>query len=151
MPGQQYYWSVQAVDTAFAGSVFSAESEFINETDGVPASVEDGAPNDGDGNSDGIPDSQQANVASLPNQESGAYVTIVSPEGTGLVDVTPIDPPAGLPVGVDFPVGFFSYQVIGLPVGGETSVTFILHGGESVNTFYKSGNARRPNAVSVSA
>ncbi len=71
-------------------------------------------------------------------------MTIVSPPGTGLVDVTTIDPPAGLPVGVDFPVGVFSYQVIGLPLGGGTTVTFILHGGESVNTFYKFGTRDDP-------
>jgi hypothetical protein len=27
-PGQTYYWSVQAVDTAFAGSPFSTEQQF---------------------------------------------------------------------------------------------------------------------------
>ena len=35
------------------------------ENDGVPDEIENGAPNGGDGNADGVPDSQQVNVTSL--------------------------------------------------------------------------------------
>ena len=41
----------------------------LAEDDGVAAAVEDGAPNGGDGNNDGIADSEQDNVASLPGNE----------------------------------------------------------------------------------
>ena len=47
-----------------------------SENDGVPDAVEDAAPNNGDGNHDGILDSQQAQVASLPSPVSDDYVTI---------------------------------------------------------------------------
>jgi hypothetical protein len=32
-PGTNYYWSVQAVDTAFAGSTFAAEGSFVARAD----------------------------------------------------------------------------------------------------------------------
>ena len=62
------------------------------DADGVPDEVEDAAPNGGDGNDDGTPDNQQANVTSLPNAVDDQYVTLVSPPGTTLADVVPIDP-----------------------------------------------------------
>ncbi len=52
--------------------VFSA----ISDGDGVSSTVENGAPNGGDGNGDGTPDADQADVASLPDGETGAaYLT----------------------------------------------------------------------------
>lgn len=51
------------------------------DVDGISTSIEDQAPNNGDGNNDGIKDSAQANVASLPTSE-GSYVTLVA-EGIG--------------------------------------------------------------------
>ena len=52
--------------------------------DGVTATTEDAAPNNGDGNSDGIADSTQAHVTSLPNI-NGEYVTIAAPAGLTLL------------------------------------------------------------------
>lgn len=42
-----------------------------HDADGVPDSVENAAPNTGDMNDDGELDSEQANVASLPNEVVG--------------------------------------------------------------------------------
>jgi hypothetical protein len=47
--------------------------------DGIPTFIEDVAPNNGDGNNDGSPDSQQTNVISLPI--NGQYVTIQETNG----------------------------------------------------------------------
>lgn len=47
----------------------------IDDNDGVPATLENKAPNHGDGNDDGILDSEQNNVVSLPTAE-GHYVTV---------------------------------------------------------------------------
>jgi hypothetical protein len=61
--------------------------------DGITSKIEDGVPNpdgsgNGDGNGDGSPDSEQANVSSLPNAtEDEAYVTLESPAGTTLIEV----------------------------------------------------------------
>ncbi len=44
--------------------------------DGVDASVEDGAPNGGDGNADGVPDRLQSHVTSLPSATGRGYITV---------------------------------------------------------------------------
>ncbi len=46
--------------------------------DGVSDAIENLAPNAGDGNDDGILDSLQSNVTSLPSATSAAYITLVS-------------------------------------------------------------------------
>lgn len=51
--------------------------------DDVDAEVEDGAPNDGDGNDDGVLDSIQSDVASLPAGAGGGYVTVEIIEDCG--------------------------------------------------------------------
>ena len=107
--------------------------------DGIPDDVEDGAPNGGDGNNDGTPDSQQGNVASLPNAVDERYVTLVSPPGTNLADVQAVDTPADAPAGVAFPVGLLQFTVPGLVPGGATAVTLLLPAGLTVDTYYKHG------------
>ncbi|MCG2759741.1 MAG: FG-GAP-like repeat-containing protein, partial [Candidatus Delongbacteria bacterium] len=39
LPGGKYYWSVQAIDNAFAGSAFAAEKSFIIGTLAIPSNV----------------------------------------------------------------------------------------------------------------
>jgi parallel beta-helix repeat protein len=110
-----------------------------NDSDCVSDKVEDGAPNGGDGNKDGVLDSDQDNVASLPNAADGRYVTLASPHGTQLVDVIAIGNPSpgAPPSGVAFPVGFFEFKVDGITAGGSTTVTLYLPQG--VETYYKYG------------
>jgi len=48
----------------------------VEDNDGVSATIENAAPNSGDGNSDGIKDSEQANVTSFENPETKTYVTL---------------------------------------------------------------------------
>ena len=82
----------------------------------------------GDGNGDGTLDSQQLNVCSLPGFR-GKWITIATPDGTALEDVSPSGPPdfEYLPAGYTFPVGFVSFSVTGLALGGTASVTNIFH------------------------
>lgn len=105
-------------------------------------------PNEGDGNGDTIPDSQQENVATLQNAETEprTYVTIASPgspgEETYFVGVEALnssDFPEPPPDIEDVPVGLFKYHLGGVERGGETIVTYTLHGGEPVNSFWKYG------------
>ncbi len=107
--------------------------------DGVDADVEDGAPNGGDGNNDGILDSEQSNVTSLPNFVDGGYVTLTSPEETGFNSVEAVanPSPADAPLGVEFPLGFFEFTVVGLSPGGATMVTLLS--AEQVTTYWKYG------------
>src|SRR4029077_3297236 len=65
------------------GGTAVADSQPVTPTgsdgDGVSAAIEDAAPNAGDGNGDGIPDSIQPDVTSLPNAVEGAYVPMAAP------------------------------------------------------------------------
>lgn len=112
-----------------------------NDSDGISDNVEDGAPNGGDGNDDGILDSEQENVASLPNAADGRYATLASPDGTQLVDVIAIGNPSpgDAPPDVAFPVGFFEFTVQVTEPGESTEVTLILPPGQKLETYYKYG------------
>ena len=147
-----------------------------SDKDGISNAVEDGVPTrnnmatvikgnstagafaTGDGNGDGIPDSQQANVASFPDN-SGNYVTLASPTVTQLIKVEP----SGVPIpgdtpspsvtgaekaatamvtppgNVTFTEGFFSYGVTSLPDSGAVTVTLFLPPGVTANTFWNYG------------
>ena len=111
------------------------------DSDGIPIAIEDAVPNNGDGNNDGTPDSEQSDVASLPNSADGQYVTIVSPDGTKLEGVSAIanPSPADAPASVKFPVGFFEFKVSGITIGGSTNVTLLLPLGHKLKTYYKYG------------
>ena len=115
----------------------------------MPAAVETAAPEDGDGDSGGIPDAVQANVASLPaavdldgNGLLDDYVTIESPAGTVLTNVTAVPVPTdpAPPAGVVFPVGLFDYEVVVANPGDPADVTFHLPegvvGGEGSTGFW---------------
>ena len=72
----------------------AAPTPTADDGDAVAATIEDAAPNGGDGNRDGLVDSRQSNVASLPaavdvngNGALDDYVTIVAPEHTTLTNV----------------------------------------------------------------
>ncbi len=112
-----------------------------DDDDGQSDETEDGAPNNGDGNNDGIPDSEQANVVSLPNSENDSYITLEAPAGIELVDVqaTANPSPGDTPAGASFPIGFIDFEIEGLAPGEAVAVTIILHGGETVDTYYKYG------------
>ncbi|MCY2993890.1 MAG: ParB N-terminal domain-containing protein [Planctomycetota bacterium] len=49
-----------------------------SDIDGVPDTEEAAAPHGGDGNSDGVPDSQQPNVSSFLSRVNGKYVTLAA-------------------------------------------------------------------------
>lgn len=108
--------------------------------DGVPDEVENGAPNNGDGNNDGIPDAQQLHVTSLPSPITGNYVTLVGPPGSCLNDVriVPNPSPADTPYGWSAMLGFLSFTLGCLPPGSSATVTVILHGesGLDLNQFF---------------
>ena len=69
-------------DLSNNASSAEAEVEEDSDSDGVTDRVENAAPRGGDANADGVADSQQSHIVSLPNSVDGSYVTLVSPEGT---------------------------------------------------------------------
>ncbi|MHC4676257.1 MAG: choice-of-anchor U domain-containing protein, partial [Planctomycetota bacterium] len=112
-----------------------------SDVDGVSDEAENAAPNGGDGNNDGTADSNQNNVASLPNADDANYVTLVSQADTKLVGVDAISNPSPTdsPPDTEFPIGFFDFTVEGLVSGANTTVTMLLPPGETVETYYKYG------------
>lgn len=109
--------------------------------DGVDDVIEDGAPNNGDGNSDGILDSEQSNVASLPSFRGETYVTLFSPDQTTLTNVITIENPSpqDSPQGFIFPEGFIGFGLEGISEGETISVMIILHSGMKADTYWKVG------------
>jgi len=104
----------------------------VNEdSDGVPATVEDLAPNNGDGNNDGISDGIQDDVASLPSSDGGGFITVVAGGGCStineveaLVASSQSSPP---PPAVSFPFGLIGFA---LPCE-NASVDIIFHAAAS--------------------
>ena len=102
--------------------------------------IEDGAPG-GDGNNDGTPDSWQAHVISIPNEVDGEYVTLETDPQHKLFAAMGIDNPSpgNVPQDVDFPIGFFEFEIELAAHGQESYIVLYLPEGVVVNTFYKFG------------
>ena len=109
--------------------------------DGVPQDVEDGAPNGGDGNADGVPDRDQDYVASLPNAADGRYVTLESPQDTQISDVrTLANPsPGDAPATATFPFGFVAFEIVGIAPGSPVTVTLSLPLDPELGTYWRYG------------
>lgn len=98
--------------------------------DGVPDEIENGAPNNGDGNNDGIPDAEQLHVTSLLSPITGNYVTLVGPVGSCMNDVRILSNPSpeDTPIGWSAVLGFLSFTLGCLPPGSNATVEVLLHG-----------------------
>jgi len=106
----------------------SADGDAAGTGDGVPAAVENAAPNGGDANADGVRDSIERNVASLPNTVDGQYTSLVMAATGGacvLSSVTngsaPADP------GYAYLAGLTTYTA-GCDSGSTASVTQYQYG-----------------------
>ncbi len=120
---------------------WSLPAEMDSDGDGVTDVVESAAPYLGDGNQDGQPDSQQPNVASLPNPENGTYVTLVAPAGQSLVAVrvNSNPSPSNMPATVAFPLGFIDFSLTSQTTMSSTVITMYVEPGTVANTYYKFG------------
>ena len=127
----------------------------VPDSDGIPAAIEDQAPGipgpngttvAGDGNGDGIKDSEQASVASIgfvrsPTGESNpgsappTFTTLVAssqdgkvsgdPSNSRITSLSQKDAPANLPEGMEAPIGLVSFTVaLG---AGKTGENFSLY------------------------
>jgi hypothetical protein len=97
--------------------------------DGVPDAIEQGGPNGGDANFDGILDIVQPHVASLPNPVNGSFVTLVAPPSACLRDVqfAPNPAPATTPANWSFALGFLRFTLECIPPGSGAVVELLLH------------------------
>jgi hypothetical protein len=114
------------------------------DTDGIADVIEAGSPNGGDGNRDGIPDSQQGNVASVRTTKDDMYLTLAASSGQTLADVraVPNPSPTDTPQTAQFPVSFLEFSVASVPSTGATTVTLFVEAGARVNAYYKYGPTR---------
>ncbi len=106
--------------------------------DGISDLVENAGPDSGDGNSDGIPDADQANVATFKTIY-GDDVTLISEPETRLDNVMAMVPAAGA-AWMDFPLGAFGFTITGLTPGAGTVLTAVFHTpSPEVESYYNYG------------
>ena len=119
---------------------FFLPDEADSDGDGVRDLVEEAAPNAGDNNQDGVSDSRQAYVCSLPDSLTGRYVSLVVDRPLTLTQVGTASLPGMLPPpGVVFPLGLFSLTVEGVAEDSTATVDLLLPPGEDVETYFKYG------------
>ena len=112
------------------------------DNDGRPNSAEDPVPGAfggfGDGNGDGIQDSAQLNVASLPTVAPGApFATLEVASGLSLSSVASLPAASGLPRNVKMPVGQFDFTIGGVTPGGSAQMSIYVDTAQKVNGYYK--------------
>ena len=107
---------------------------------GVDETTEDNAPNNGDANNDGTPDSDQNNVASLENVETGTFVAVdTTSSGTG-ADITNVSTYTETSLAndpdFDLPHGLVKFDVIGLTPGSVETIRIYFHDIPDLTTGY---------------
>ena len=108
-----------------------------NDGDSVSDLTEALAPNNGDGNGDGVPDYEQANVTSYPSS-AGSYVTLVAPAGTTLGNVRTVDPATySLPPQLVLPEGLTDFRVDGVTPGSDVTLTIFTLSAAQVIAYVK--------------
>ena len=109
--------------------------------DGIGEQVEDGAPNTGDGNNDGLLDKDQDNVVSLLNAVDAQYATIVSTGDSHLKNVEAIENPStgDLPEGEEFPAGFFGFEVENVQPAVSNTIDLLFPEGTIILSYWKYG------------
>ncbi|MEM7017861.1 MAG: Calx-beta domain-containing protein, partial [Pseudomonadota bacterium] len=96
------------------------------DNDGVNETIENNGPNDGDANADGILDSEQNNVVSLPNAVTGEYLTLHSPNcELSNVYVDTEDNQSSQDLGYTYPQGLLGFELTNC---NQTELTLYLHG-----------------------
>jgi hypothetical protein len=114
-----------------------------SDCDAVPDTVEDGAPNAGDGNNDSTQDRLQGFVASLPNVVDGDYLTLVAPGTMQLMNVSAVANPAPLDpatMGVTFPVGFIEFMLITMPAPpSSVTLSLLLENPVTIDQYWRWG------------
>lgn len=81
-------WDFDTIWVANQGNTPTFQPVTDYDTDGISDVIESNAPNGGDANNDGIPDSQQSNVASFVNPLTGNYVSVAVDQQCSLSDIS---------------------------------------------------------------
>lgn len=123
--------------------------------DGRPNTVEDLAPGangvTGDGNGDGIADSRQINVASLPTAVAGnPYATLEVGNGLTLTQVSATAAPGGLPRNVKLPLGQFDFTIGKVTPGATVEMSIYVDASLKVNGYFKQDNTGKWASIAKS-
>ena len=115
------------------------------DNDGVPDLLEDGGPNAGDGNDDGIADSIQPHVVSLLQEILDVYVVLEADPAYSFREARDqtfllATNPSNKLKGQNFTHGLFGFRLTGLPVGGAASVRVILPDDIQPTSYYQLGS-----------
>ncbi|MGY8526644.1 DUF4214 domain-containing protein [Paracidovorax citrulli] len=142
----------------------------IDDNDGISEAEEDAAPGlpgpdgtivAGDGNGDGIADSEQANVSSAaflhtdtaqsnPDGAAQVYVTLVADSNdgksapgaaAGLRDVLQLDAPSDAPSDLDMPLGLIAFKTDVAQAGASLDFSLYVDGDIAVNGYWKQNAA----------
>jgi len=127
------------------------------DTDPVSDAVESAAPNNGDGNYDGIADARQANVASFVNPVTNKYVTLVA---TGLggdvcnftsAVVKPASENETSDTAYAYPFGFVDFITQCDNVGASAHIEVYMHGASAAGYVARKYNATIKQYSNVSS
>jgi len=114
-----------------------------DDRDGIPNIVEEGGPDGGDSNLDGIMDSIQPEVAVFPNSVDGRYLTLISPPDTEFREVRSIPLPApgmaALPEGATTPYGLLHFFVEGVSSKSRFMLTLLVPDDTQGLSYWKYG------------
>lgn len=81
-------WNFTTLEEEEADESEEGDEAEAGDDDGIADAVEDAAPNNGDANNDGTPDSEQSHVASFLNAETDEYVVVAVNEACSLSSVS---------------------------------------------------------------
>ena len=128
-------YHVRAYATSAASTTYGDEESFTTESDGtgVTPGTQDAGPNGGDGNGDGVLDSKQTTVASLPSATGEGYLTV---EISGCDQIEQVQPYTYGSVGANdtgysYPFGLVGFEI---PCSSAT-VRIYYHGSEGLEGY----------------
>jgi hypothetical protein len=117
--------SYEITELASTGCSETTE-EPVDDEDGITATIEDAAPNNGDANNDGTRDSEQPRVTSLVSPVNNKYVVLETGGCTTNSSVSVIKEPSVSTQDDDnyqYPFGFINFTLTGCSVGSTHTIT----------------------------
>ncbi len=128
-------WDFDTVWTTNATTPPTFRTTEAGDTDGISSMVENAAPNSGDGNNDGTPDSAQSNVASFVNVITGKYITVAVPANCSLSNssVTAESANAAQDASYSYPLGMANFTADCGTNGYTAAVKIYFHGAGSAS------------------
>jgi len=119
-----YFYRVRAENTG--GTTGNSNTINVTTIDGtgVPAEIQDATPNGGDGNGDGIQDSKQTTVASLPSATGEGYLTV---EISGCGQIQQVESYTYGSVGVNDPGYSYPFGLLGFEIPCSSAMVRIYY------------------------